>query len=195
MGSPSPRESWLRAGRAQPVVSRNNLGLNCITAWMVCGAEVVVRDYGLSEDRQDEVWRAEEPFSVIARAVGVPVHHVRASLQDTGKVIFSWDLDPRRSQLWSSGAAVSPLWRHHLKASRPTKSPVPDALPAQPPRTDVAHLDLGSWPEDHGHRAITKHAHDSIRRPIRASALGWWPSGTCDSAFRRSGDSQPRRRY
>ncbi|MEU2032643.1 helix-turn-helix domain-containing protein [Nocardia amamiensis] len=48
-----------------------------------------MRDYGLSAGQEDEVWRqwrAGEPLSVIARSVGVPVHHVRRFLAQTGGV-------------------------------------------------------------------------------------------------------------
>ncbi|MFB9706631.1 IS30 family transposase [Streptosporangium nondiastaticum] len=48
-----------------------------------------VRDYGLSPDRQDEVWqrwRSGESLSSIARGVGAPLQHVRRFFAQTGGV-------------------------------------------------------------------------------------------------------------
>ncbi|WP_439956422.1 IS30 family transposase, partial [Nocardia gamkensis] len=48
-----------------------------------------MRDYGMSAARQNEVWRrwrAGESFSAIARALGLPLQHVRRFLAQTGGV-------------------------------------------------------------------------------------------------------------
>ncbi|MFH8409156.1 helix-turn-helix domain-containing protein [Streptomyces sp. NPDC018019] len=51
--------------------------------------EVQVRDYGFSSAQQDEIWRrwrAGQSFSLIGRALGAPMHHVRQFLYQSGGI-------------------------------------------------------------------------------------------------------------
>ncbi|MFI6396481.1 IS30 family transposase [Nonomuraea sp. NPDC050540] len=48
-----------------------------------------MRDYGFSPAQQDEIWhrwRAGESFNAMGRALGVPMHHVRSFLAQTGGI-------------------------------------------------------------------------------------------------------------
>ncbi|GLF95252.1 IS30 family transposase [Streptomyces yaizuensis] len=59
--------------------------------------EVQVRDYGFSAIQQDEIWRRwreGESFNSMGRVLGVPMHHVRSFLAQTGGVRQA---PPRRS--------------------------------------------------------------------------------------------------
>lgn len=52
-------------------------------------AEVQVRDYGFSPAQQDEIWRRwreGQSFSLMGRALGAPMHHVRGFLYQSGGV-------------------------------------------------------------------------------------------------------------
>ncbi|MFI6803367.1 IS30 family transposase [Streptosporangium canum] len=51
--------------------------------------EVCVRDYGFSPAQQDEIWRRwrdGESFSLMGRALGAPMHHIRRFLYQSGGV-------------------------------------------------------------------------------------------------------------
>ncbi|MFB9884473.1 IS30 family transposase [Planobispora siamensis] len=48
-----------------------------------------MRDYGLSPERQDELWqrwRRGESLTAIARSIGAPLHHLRRFLAQTGRI-------------------------------------------------------------------------------------------------------------
>lgn len=73
-----------------------------------------MRDYGFSPAQQDEIWRrwrAGESFNSMGRVLGMPMHHVRSFLAQTGGIRHILSGAPLRICRAPSGRRYPAGWR------------------------------------------------------------------------------------